>query len=224
MVIEKRVFENVKSIGSHRVLEGLELTRCEFRAASLAQYDDPGMNLVVRDVTLTRCAARGRSRLHGVRLDTVVVDGLTTAPEAWLDACAFRHVVLRGRIGSLMIVPPPVTMDRALRAAFTDTIVRHYAEVDWAIDIAAAEFSGDVSFHFVPGDLVRRDPATQFLLRRETVAGANLEAFPVRAQIEASRFALTPFDSIVAIAPKRSRNFEQIRDDLERLRTAGLAE
>src|SRR5882724_9474091 len=135
MLIEKRVFEAVKSIGSHRTIEGLELVRCEFHAAHLMQYDDPGMNLAVRDVTLTRCVAKGRSSLHGVRLEDVVVDGLTTGPEAFLDSCTFRHVTVRGRIGSLMILPPPFTMDEKLRAAYIDTIVGYYADVDWAVDI-----------------------------------------------------------------------------------------
>jgi hypothetical protein len=223
-MVEKRVFDVVKSIGSHRTIQGLELDRCEFRAAHLVQFDDPGMNLVVRDVTLTRCVARGRSSLHGVRIEEVLVDTLTTAPEVWLATCTFRHVTLRGRIGSLMVQPPPFTMDEADRTAFIDTVVRYYADVDWAIDITEAEFTADVNFFFVPGDLVRRDPQTQFLLRRETLAGVDLEAFPVRARIAAGRFEVTPFDSIVAIAPKRSKHFARIRDDLEQLRAAGLAE
>jgi hypothetical protein len=223
-MIEKRVFDAVKSVGSDRTIEGVELDRCEFRAAHLVQYDDPGMNLVVRNVTLTRCGATGRSSLHGVRLEDVVVDTLTTTPEVWLGSCAFRHVILRGRIGSLMVQPPPFTMDEAQRGAFIDTIVDYYADVDWAIDISEADFTGDVNFFFVPGDLVRRDPETQFLLRRQTLAGADLEPFPARARIAAGRFELTPFDSIVAIAPKRSKNFARIRDALEQLRSAGLAE
>jgi hypothetical protein len=76
----------------------------------------------------------------------------------------------------------------------------------------------------VPGDLVRRDVETQFLLRRETLAGVDLTEFPVVARIEASRFEITPFDSIVAIVSKRTKNFERFRDGLEQLRKAGLAE
>ena len=199
------------------------MVRCEFRSATLGQVDDPAMPLVVRNVSLTRCAAKGRSSLWGVRVEDVVVDGLTTSPAAVLTACAFRHVTLRGRIGSLMFQPPPFTMDEQPRA-FIDTILRYYADVDWAVDISEAEFTGDVNFFFVPGDLVRRDVETQFLLRRETLAGVDLTEFPVVARIEASRFEVTPFDSIVAIASKRTKNFERYRDDLEQLRKAGLAE
>jgi hypothetical protein len=46
----------------------------------------------------------------------------------------------------------------------------------------------------------------------------------VYAGIAVSRFELTPFDSLVAIAPRRSKNFAQHLEDLEYLRRAGLAE
>lgn len=224
MLIERRVFENSRSVGSHRTIEGFEMVRCEFQGAHLVQFDDAEMNLVIRNVTLTKCVAKRRSSVHGARIEDVLVDGLTTGPEALIDSCVFRHVTLRDRIGSVMFQPPPSTMDEAMREAFISTVLRYYRDVDWAIDISEAEFSGDVNFFFVPGDLVRRDPETQFLLRRETLAGVNLDPFPVRARIEAGRFEVTPFDSIVAIAPKRSKNFDQIRADLEELRKAGLAE
>jgi hypothetical protein len=153
-----------------------------------------------------------------------VVDGLTTGPELFLGSCAFRHLTLRGRIGAIMFQPPPITMEPELKTTFIDSIVRYYANVDWAVDISEAEFTADVNFFFVPGDLVRRDVETQFLLRRKTLAGVDLGPFPTRAQVAAERFESTPFDSIVAIAPKRSKNFERIRADLEELRKAGLAE
>jgi hypothetical protein len=40
-----------------------------------------------------------------------------------------------------------------------------YADIEWALDISEAVFS-DVDLSYVPGDLVRRGPETQFLIRR----------------------------------------------------------
>jgi hypothetical protein len=72
--------------------------------------------------------------------------------------------------------------------------------------------------------LVRRNPETQFLLHRDIVDKTQGVELPVYAGIAVSRFELTPFDSLVAIAPRRSKNFAQHLEDLEYLRRAGLAE
>lgn len=216
MLIEKQVFENVKSLGSHRTFEGLELRRCEFIGCALSQSDDPDLGLVIRDVTVTRCIVK-RSHMHGVRLDNVVIDGLATSSTPNFSGCAFRHVTIRGRIGGLLFLPPDQ------QSAFTDSIMRFYESVDWAIDISRAEFTS-VNFFFVPGDLVRRDAETQYLLRRERFADVDLSELPLRARIEVGRFELTPFDSIVAIAPKRSKHFAEIKADLDVLRRMALAE
>ena len=52
----------------------------------------------------------------------------------------------------------------------------------------------------------------------------ELERLPMFAQIAVSRFEVTPFDTMVAIAPKRSKNFAAYNADLEVLRAEGLAD
>lgn len=68
---------------------------------------------------------------------------------------------------------------------------------------------------------MRRDPETQFLLRRGETVPDDLPAY---ASIAVSRFESTPFDTIVAVAPKRSKNFAQIKEHYQELRVRGLAE
>ncbi|GAB2860758.1 hypothetical protein GCM10027074_29840 [Streptomyces deserti] len=98
-----------------------------------------------------------------------------------------------------------------------------YQEVEWALDIREAKFS-DASFYYVPGELIRGDEETQFLLRRESFAGADLSDLPVYAGIAAGRFGVSPWDSIVAVAPGRSKSFGQVLSELDELRGMGLAE
>ena len=117
MLIDRQTFQNAKSVGSHRTIEGLELVRCEFVGSNLSQFDDPGLSLVVRDVTAVRCVTK-RSMMGGVRFENVSVDGLKSDSYFRLDGCAFRHVTLRGRVGSLMIVPPTPSISEELQAAF----------------------------------------------------------------------------------------------------------
>jgi hypothetical protein len=153
----------------------------------------------------------------------VTVDGLSLAALHWLSGCVFKHVTLKGRIGPLMTIPPNEGMEARLRTAFDAAVEEYYRDVDWALDIAEAEFSS-ADLYMVPGHLVRRDPRTQFLLRRDVVEKVERAELPGYAGIAISRFETTPFDSLVAIAARRSKNFAQQLADLEYLRRAGLAE
>ena len=215
-------FKQLRSVGSDRTYGGLDLDRAKFDSCVLAQHDDPALGLVVRDVTVSRSSAANCS-VHGVRFEDVTVDGLSLAKLHQLAGCVFRHVTLKGRIGPLMTVPVHYSLSEELQAAFNAAIEAYYRDVDWALDISEAEFS-DADFYTVPGHLVRRDPQTQFLLRRDVVERTQGMELPVYAGISVSRFESTPFDSLVAIAPKRSKNFERYLEDFEFLRKAGLAE
>jgi hypothetical protein len=219
MLIEKQSFLNVKSVGSHRTVADLEVVRCEFTGSTLSQFDDPAFSLVVRDVTARRCVVK-RSVSSGARFSDVLVDGLVT-PSLQLEGCAFRHVTLRGRIGPLMLVPPNASMPSELQAAFAAGLRDFYAGVDWALDITEAEFEG-ADLYYLPGDLVRRDPETQFLLRRPA-PGADLSGLPVYAEIAIRRFESTPFDTLVAVAPKKSKKFPEILAHYQELRARKLA-
>ena len=223
MRIEKQTYLNVASVGSGRTIAGVELVRCAFTASTLSQFDDPGLGLVVRDVTATRCVA-SRSFLQGVCLDNVLVDGLTTKSRLELNGCALRHVTLRGRVGSWGILPPNFSMPHAMQAAFTAALIAYYKDVDWALDISQAEFDSAPSIYYVPGHLVRRDPNTQFLLRRDAVADVDPASLPDFASIAISRFEATPFDSLVAVAPTRSKKFPKILAHYQELRDRGLAD
>lgn len=222
MRIEKQVFLNVKSVGSNRTIADLELVRCEFTGSNLSQFDDPELGLVVSNVTATRCVAK-RSFLNGVRFEDVLVDGLTTSGDLRMTGCALRHVTLRGRVGTWFVTTPNTALPDDVQAALAVGIARYYRDVDWALDITEAEFQS-ANLSYVPGELVRRDPETQFLLRRDVVADVDASSLPSFASIAISRFESTPFDSIVAVAPKRSKNFAEIKAHYQELRDRKLAE
>jgi hypothetical protein len=217
-------FQQARVLGTGRELSGLDLRKVKFETCVLAQHDDPAFGLVVRDVTLTGCAA-SNCVVDGVRFEDVTVDGLSVKGVQQLGGCVFRHVTLKGRIGPLLTVPVNYALPQATRDAFTAAIQAYYRDVDWALDITEAEFS-DADLYMVPGDLIRRDPETQFLLRRDTdqrakALGIEPDGY---AAIALSRFEATPFDSLVAAAPRRSKDFAEFTADFRPLRDAGLAE
>ncbi|MFH8385863.1 hypothetical protein ACH4E7_33910 [Kitasatospora sp. NPDC018058] len=223
MLLEKQETVGVKALGSGRTFSAIELDQCVFNGSVLAQFDDPDLGLVVRDVSAKRCRAT-RCIAHGVRFEDVRIDGLAITSLLHLNGCVFKHVTFAGSIGPLMATPPNSSLPRDLRDRFTAGIIAYYSDVDWALNISRAAFS-DADFYHVPGHLVRRDEETQFLLHRDRVEQfGQIDRLPTFAQIAAHRFEATPFDSLVAIAPKRSKHFATCLAELEVLRREGLAD
>ena len=173
----------VSLIGASGQYGGMRLTGCTLTGCRLVQSDDPGLGLVVRDVVLERCRMEGCAA-KGVYFDDVTVDTLHLARPHLLDGCAFRHVTLRGKIGSIMVIPPDPMSPLGVG------VVARYKEVDWALDISEAVFSATPDFYYVPGELIRRDVNTQVLLRREAFGDLDPRGLPGYAGIWARRFEL----------------------------------
>ena len=71
---------------------------------------------------------------------------------------------------------------------------------------------------------MRHDPESQFLLRRSALAGADTTDLPSFAAIAVSRFEATPFDTMIAVAPKRSKKFAEILSHYRELRDRKIAD
>jgi len=102
-------------------------------------------------------------------------------------------VTLSGRIGQLLTTPPHPSVPAPLKQGLRESAEAYYRDVDWALDIAAAQFK-DGSLYMMPGDKIGRDPATQFLLRRKTFEGMDRRDLPAIVAAYAGRFESTPFD------------------------------
>jgi hypothetical protein len=215
-----RTFEYVRNFGAGYTYGEIDLDRVKFVGCVLGQQDDPEFGFVVSDVTATRCRT-DNCRVQGVRFEDVTVDGLATKHQD-LGGCLFKHVTLKGKVGPILTTPVNRGLPEEIRAAMNAAMIAYYEDVDWALDISEAELS-DSDFYMVPGDLVRRDTETQFLLRRDVITPA-MDQLPVGPSIAASRFESTPFDSIVAVVGRRSKNFARDLEEFEQVRKAGLAE
>ncbi|QOV42548.1 hypothetical protein [Streptomyces chromofuscus] len=221
--VNAATFRHQKIIGGSRVLGDASLSRCTCVGSGIAQFDDPGFGLVVQGVEARRCRLDNCSA-HGVLFRDVLVEDLSVAGGLHLEACVFERVTLRGNIrGRVMTTPPNYALAEEVQKSFTAAMRAIYQEVEWALDIREAKFS-DADFYYVPGELIRRDEETQFLLRRESFSRVDLSELPVYAGIAAGRFEVSPWDSIVAVAPRRSKNFDQWVSELSELRRMGLAE
>ncbi|MFD5425604.1 hypothetical protein [Streptomyces sp. NPDC127084] len=217
--IEGQAIQGTRLVGSRQTYTGTELVDSTLTACVLAQFDDSSFSLVVRNTRVQGCTV-DRCQVQGVYFQNVTVDGLNTKQLHRVYGCVLDRVTLRGRIGPVMVMPPHSAL--ADRDRHIAGMVEKYQEVPWALDISEASFV-DADFYGVPGDLVKYDPETQVLLRREKFEEISIEDLPTYAGIWVSRFSETPFESLVAVAPKRSKRFPQYMHDLEWLHTQGLA-
>jgi hypothetical protein len=102
----------------------------------------------------------------------------------------------------------------------------YYAKVDWALDISEAEFE-EGEIQGVPAGLVRRDPATQVVVRRSKALEGQWRQVDLGRThwATAIEFLLERGDEdVVLVAPKRHRNFHALREGLMALRDSGVAE
>ncbi len=216
----KEEFEHRKFIEQAATIADLDFERCAFGGGAIMQEtDDPAYALVVSNVSLRKCKT-GNVVLYGVRFEDVTVDTLGHGKAIELEACVCTHVVLRGKLGAVRFSP---AVEDGSRAVLAPAAAKLYEHVDWALDITEAEFS-DIEIWDVPGHLVKRDPETQFLIRREAAAAADIDALPEFAKIYVERAAEAPYETSVLAAPIRSKSFEETLNAFRRLRDLGIAE
>lgn len=219
MVSAKKNFSGKSFIGSGVVYSGLEMEGMGFERCDIIQVDDPGYGLLVKDSTFSNCFFEDCSA-QGVVFQNVTLEDVSARTVEYVHGCVFDRVVLRGRIGPLMVSMPHLSLPR--REDFVAGMFSSYQGVEWALDISEAVFS-DVDFCGVPGDLVRCDENTQAVIRRDAVSDDLLESAPVYAGIWMSRFENSPFDSLVCVAPRGSRGFSECMRSIEWLHDHGVA-
>ncbi|MEU3622782.1 hypothetical protein BS329_09740 [Amycolatopsis coloradensis] len=216
----KEKFEYRKIIESAATFTDLAFEQCAFVGGVIMQeHDDPTYPLALSNISLHKCKV-GNVVLYGLRCDNVVVDTLSHGKPIEFEACVFDRVTFRGSLGAVRFSP---AIDEEPRKSFAPGAAKLYEEIDWALDITEAEFS-DIEIWDVPGHLVKRDPETQFLVRRATAAAADIDALPPYARVLVERAAEAPYDTSVLAAPIRSKSFEEALDALRTLRDLGIAE
>ncbi len=157
---------------------------------------------------------------------TTVIDGPGKRTPFFVWGGTAKHVVLQGRLGGLIWNQPDEWRDKSNEMK---RVRNYYEKVDWAIDISEARFQSVPSFDFgPPGELVRRDAATQPLVRRERALAVDWKS--LGHQIGVWRVVLNDLvahewpDSIVLVPAALGRKYREELEGIEMLRSIGLAE
>jgi hypothetical protein len=209
---------------------GIELENCHFDNCMVFASWLLRRRFHVRNVRLLNCS-QFASGLGAAILEDIVVDGWQNRDrndffDAW--ACAFRHVILRGRIGYIKFRDGPQTAGLMQRTMdWTSANRAYYASVDWALDIREARFTSSPELHFIPGSLIRRDPETQVLVTKEQATAALSEGLAWGnsvVPVVLKWFVQNgPYDDVVVAAPRASRRLHEDLAALDMLRQHVLA-
>lgn len=212
-------------------LDNHVLRNCTFDGCFLVRAPRPGQwrriaNVEVHDATQINCS------LDTAALENVTLHNLKRGGDSplFLWSCVFKHVRLSGRLSGIKInratgvgrglAEGQEEWDRAVRS--------FYRDVDWALDISDARFAGGVSFEAIPGNLIRRDPSKQVLVRRDQLARQDWRSMDFEGtaiDLDLSGFETgSVFDSVVIAARSDPKWVKRDLSVLQRLRDVGLAE
>lgn len=231
-VFEKEEFDSFKDRNSGAFFSDLEFRNCLFRSCSISDTTtfNPAKRSKIQNVRLFNCEAAG-CFLGPAFVEDVLVDGLRIPKVLIAESPVLKHVVLRGKIDRLIIGQVlyggmPYENYLKVVSTYEQANAEYYRAVDWALDITEAEFS-DVSIRGVPSRLIRRDPITQVVVRREkAIAGEwkKLDLSGTWWSVGLKMLSESNWEDITLVAPTRHRQFNQALRGLHILREAGIAE
>lgn len=198
-------------------------------------------NCLIRDSRVSQLQARN-SRCWSCHINNVVledssIEGLGGTPGGrgkwepiFVWGARFKHVVLRGRVGGLMLMPPYDWHSRFKEPwpnEGLDEVRRYYGAVDWALDISDVAFTSVPTFRFgPPGHLIRRNPEHQVVVTRQAASSGRWKDLDIgvwRIGIEDLLHQRWP-DDIVLAAATAGRRLDKELQGLALLRAAGIAE
>jgi hypothetical protein len=226
-IYSNQEFRSFYDRNSHRLFQDLEFRKCRFVSCSISITENPKRRSTVKAVKLIQCEEIGCA-LETVIAEDVILDGLKTSDLFQCWGAVFKHVVLKGNVGRVMI-SPIIAAGMAKpkdQSTFDEANTRYYESVDWALDISEARFY-ECDIRRVPARLIRRDPETQVVVTREKALLGNWKDLDLsktywKGWIE--HFLRDGDSDVVLVAPKRHPKYQDWLEGLKMLRDAGVAE
>lgn len=209
-----------------RFFEDLEFLECVFDRCLISVTADPRRRSRARNLRFVNCSAKAVT-IYSLEAERVVVDGLRTESLLQVVGAVFKHCILKGKIGSILICGPRGDIGSIQeRQLLEQCNAKFYSDVDWALDISGGEFA-EIDLRGVPGHLIKRDPSTQALVSRQRALEGKwreLDLSGTHWPIALEKLAESGRTSEVFVAGRGARNFKKLLDGLNRLRDAGVAE
>lgn len=226
-VFQDQEFKKFYDQDSRRTFSDLEFRNCRFVNCEISITKNPRRRSTFRNIRLIGCETR-KCEVDAAIVEDVVVDSLKTNYLLRIGGSVFKHVVLKGAMGRLMteaaVLPGKLSSEE--QEAFDEANAAYYATVDWALDISEASFR-ECDLRDIPARLIRRDPATQVVVKREKALNETWHQLDLSNTYWATSleiFLQRGSEDIVLVAPKLDPQYKHLLDGLKMLRDAGVAE
>jgi hypothetical protein len=207
----------------------MEFAKCKITGSGFGYRHSPDFSLrsSAKNIRLVGCHVR-KCLIGPALLEDIYIENLNSdLTIVW--GALFKHVSIKGRCDKLMIhgANDSGMFGREL-TQYWALCDEFYETVDWALDISEAEFNDFcIRTRGVPTHLVRRDPETQAVIRRDKAIDGKWRNLGVSSltQIFFKEFLRDELPSFILVAPKRHKqDFKEVIEDIRRLRDAGIAE
>lgn len=224
-LIENQEFRRQRDDDSGRVFADMEFRRCRFISCVLSNTRVPSSRSIVRNVKLMDCAIDG-GLLGPAILEDVRIHNLKSSDMIHAYGAAFKHVVLSGKFNDMILGPSQASDGLYSIKAIDDANTAFYKTVDWALDIRELACK-ECDIRGIPADLVRRDPATQAIVRREKALDLrwkSLDLGSLQWSYTIGGMLEDGYADCVLVAGTRCREFGDLVKGIEMLRAEGIAE
>ncbi len=228
-VFTDQVVSGIHDRDSGRILEDIEFVGCTFRDCTLSMASAPDKSTHVRRAFLKNCRAEHCLVMNPV-LHQVTVDTLATGRTPLFTwGALFDEVTITGQVDSIVVTPHPDSplFPAADRVAFSNSREEFYSQIEWALDIRGAQ-AKELEVYGVPSHLIRRDPATQAVVRREHALDERrwrqLDLAGTWWKAAINKLLLHGYDEVVLAVPLRHPRAALFAAGLELLRSVGIAD
>lgn len=236
MRFENRTFDYFEDWSTGKVFSDVEFfncsfTRCGFSAVNfdkVGKLDLVALRSTARRVRFVNCCVDGVGFVGPGIVEDSSIEGLRISNHLQTTGTVFKHVVVKGKIDKFMVTPYVDVFKEypGVQRSFDEANRRYYGDVDWALDISEAQFK-DCDIRSVPSGLIRRDPETQVVLKREKAMEGRWREIDLSGThwpTSIDFFLKDGEQDRVLVAPKKARNFKSLLEGINRLRDARVVE
>ncbi|WP_433609893.1 hypothetical protein ACQP2P_39635 [Dactylosporangium sp. CA-139114] len=218
-----QTFEHKRIEHGTDAYDGSTFRRCTFFGCTIRPRGGDGFISVGAGLTFDRCAF-GKNVVNQIVLrDWMLSSYRASSQPLFLTSCLFDRVRFSGKCGATSILGPQPSVPPVQKSAILQAAAEFYGDIEWAVDIRDASFT-DIKLLFVPGELVLRDPQRHFLVYRDRLESVAVELLPSAIQSRLELVGLSPFSSVVMVAPDKGRNAAEVLAGYRALVEMGVAE
>ena len=225
------VIENQEIFGKFdnggALLRDLHVRGCSFFHCGLSITHDPDKRSHVQRVIIEDCNLRSCS-IGSAIVEDSVIRSVRSKSLIRAEGAVFKHVTFEGEFNEIGLIPAMPLLSETMHdvAAMRAASSAFYQHVDWAIDIRGANFRCfDIAG--IPARLIRRDPKTSCVIRREKVVDGrwrNLDLRNTHWPVAIGDLLESEDEDSVLVAGRRDRDFRALVAGIELLRQSGIAE